>query len=67
MFVTSCLLSWKSKSCQKGGLLLKEEFALVGANSFLYEMTPIIWETTMKMTVPFPESVPIRLKIQSGT
>ena len=33
----------------------------------VYEMTPIIWEATMKLTVPFPESVPIRLKIQSGT
>ena len=35
-----------------------------GKMFFLYEMTPIIWESTMKMTVASPESVPIRLKIQ---
>ena len=52
MFVTSCLLSCRSKASQERGLLLKEKNAPVGANSFLYEMTPIIWEATMKMTVP---------------
>ena len=67
MFVTFSLLSCRSKSSQERGLLLKEKNAPVGAKSFLYEMTPIIWEATMKMTVPSPESVPIRLKIQSET
>ena len=63
MFVTSCLLSCRSKSSQGRGLLLKEKkIAPVGAKSFLYKMTPIIWEATMKMIVPSPESVPIRLK-----
>ena len=52
---------------KKGSTLKGKKIAPVGANYFFYEMTPITWVATMKMTVPSPESVPIRLKIQSGT
>ena len=39
--MTSCLLSWRTKCSQKGSSLKTKNVALMGANSFLYEMTTI--------------------------
>ena len=48
MFVTSCLLPWIAKLFQKGSTL-KEKNLLLGANSFLYELSPT--ERKAKKTV----------------
>ena len=41
IFVTSCLLTWRTKSSRNGiSYSQRKEFALMGANSFSYEMTP---------------------------
>ena len=39
--MTSYLLTWRMKSSQNGVYSLRKEFAAVGADSFLYEMTPV--------------------------
>ena len=57
IFLTSCLLNWRMKSFQIGVCSLREEFALIGVNSFVYEMTAIYMEATMKMT----ELVPLKV------
>ena len=62
--MTSCLLTWRMKSSQNGGLLKRKEFALIGANSFLYEMTQLyIGGTNENDRVASPESVLIHLKV----
>ena len=57
-FMTSCLLPWRMKSSQTWVYSFMNEFALVGANSFLYEMTPIyIGGSNENDRVTFPEYI----------
>ena len=48
-----------------GAISYWKEFALMGANSFFYEMTPIYMEATMTR-VALPERVPIHIKDSFG-
>ena len=59
--MTSCLFTMRSLS--KMGLLLKEIICSDGANSLFYEMTPIYMGCKDEMTVAFPGSVSIHLKL----
>ena len=57
------LVAYRLKSSQNGVISYRNEFAPVGANSFLYEMTPIYMGGNYKNDkVASPESVPIYLK-----
>ena len=61
-FVTSCLLTWKTKS-SKNGVCSYKEFAPMGVNSFLFEMISIyLGSNNENDRVASPESVPICLK-----
>ena len=40
-FVAACLLNWRTKSSQNRVYSQRNEFAPIGANAFLSEMTPI--------------------------
>ena len=62
--MTSCFLSCTVNSFQKGGgvFSLKKEFAPVGANSFVEELTPFEKGGRNKNgRIASPESVPIYL------
>ena len=63
-----CSLTWRTKSSQNGVFSLRKEFALVGANSFPYEMTPIhMGGNNENDRVASPESVPIHLNTNMAT
>ena len=54
----------EDKVLPKRGLLLKERICSHGANSFLYEMTPIyMGDINENDRVASPESIPIHLYI----
>ena len=62
ILVTICLPTLKMKSSQKWGQVLWEEFALVGANSCPYKMTPFyMGGNNDNDRVASPESVSIHL------
>ena len=61
--MTSCLLTWRAKSSENGVYSYRNEFAPMGAISFLYEMTRInIGGHNKNDRVASPENVPIHLK-----
>ena len=58
----SYLLTWRMKSSKNGIYSCRKEFALLGANSSLYEMIPIYMGCNNgNDRVAFPEYVPIHL------
>ena len=61
---TSCLLTWRTKSSQNRVFSLRKEFAPMGANSFLQELTPNAEGGKNENDwVASPELVPIHLKV----
>ena len=62
IFTTSCLITCRTKSSKNRVYSLRKEFAPMGANSFLFEMTRIFMGGNNKNDkVASPESVPIHL------
>ena len=61
-FLTSCLLTWRTKSALNEVYSERNEFAPLGANSFLEEMTTVyMGGNNENDRVASPESVPIHL------
>ena len=66
-FVTPCLLSWTMQSFQKKAFSSRKEFAPMGANSFLEEITPNEMRGKHEnKRVASPGSVHFHLKINSA-